>query len=76
MNRSSSSLDRVVIPAGENAGRPLAGLAETNHGRRWLHWALRWPGWDQEFRETLEAYAKTRAPLIYRGWHREQKGES
>ena len=75
MNSRPDRVDATRIPAGEHAGRSLAGLAEDELGRHWLRWALRWPDWPDDFREALEAYTRTRARLIYRGWLREQKGD-
>jgi hypothetical protein len=68
------SHDAVRIPSGEHAGRPLDGLAETTQGWRWLRWALRYPDWDREFREALNAYVRTNAPLIWHEWLRERRG--
>jgi hypothetical protein len=70
-------LDSVVIPSScDAAGIPLRELAETSRGRHWLRWALRHRGWSDEFREALEEYARTRAPLVYRTWRRNLRGEA
>lgn len=74
MSARPDHLDAVRIPSGENAGRPLQGLAETERGQTWLRWALRWPGWEPDFREALEAYVRTKAPLVWRRWCRERRG--
>ncbi len=65
----------VLIPSGELAGRSLDGLAESLQGHRWLAWALRNPRWDREFREALNAYVRTSAPLVWHAWLRERRGE-
>ncbi|MGD0166858.1 MAG: hypothetical protein ABSC51_06150 [Gaiellaceae bacterium] len=75
MSARPDHLDAVRIPSGQATGQQLRGIAEHEVGRHWLRWALRWSGWPAEFRDDLEEYARTRAPLIYRGWRREQKGE-
>jgi len=69
-------IETIRIPIGQAAGHQLRGIAENDRGRHWLRWALRWPGWDDEFQEALEEYARMRAPLIWRSWRREQRGEA